>query len=186
MSGFPTILFINEAGKVEDTIGSYMPPSGFSQKMEEALNVHDFPTLLSHYKANPTDVAAVGKLIACYTAKSDISQATTMLAQLEKLDPTNSKGLMAKSYNSVGDYYQGKNSFDKAISYFRKAVKTGKLPYDIAYAHISTGECYKSENKRPQALAEFKATMATPHCPPDFTMMAQSSIAELVRSGGTR
>lgn len=186
VTGFPTILFINEAGKVEDNIGGYLPPAGFTQKMQEALSVHDLPNLQARYKSSPGDVALVSKLVTSLAAKGDAGQATAMLAQHEKLDPKNSKGLLSKSYSAVGDLYQNSQNFDKAIPFFRKAVQTGKTPYDLAYAHISIASCYAAQSKFKEALPEFKATAAVPNCPPDLKTGAQQAIAQLSRMGGQR
>ena len=184
VTGFPTILFLDEAGKVEDTIGGYLPPAGFSQKIEEALTVHDLPNLQARYRTSPNDVVLVAKLVACYTAKGDIAHANAMLAQQEKIDPRNAKGLLSKSYSAVGDYYQLKNNFELAIPQFRKAVSKGNNAYDLAYAHVSIAACYMSQNKPKEALPEYKATAAVPNCPPELKSQAQQAGAQLSRGGG--
>src|SRR4029077_12762569 len=107
-----------------------------------------------------------------------------MLTQQEKLDPENAKGLLSKSYSAVADYYQLKNDIEKAIPLFRKAIKSGKEPYDLAYAHISIATCYMSQNKPTEALPEYKATAAVPHCPPEFKTQAEQAASQLARGNG--
>lgn len=186
VTGFPTILFINEKGAVEDVIGGYMPPAGFSQKIQEALTVHSLPTLEARCREHPNDLAILAKLVPVYAAKGDIAKAEAALAQEEKADPQNREGHLSKSESAVGDYYQMKNQFGQAVPRFEKAVKVGKDPYDLAYAHISLATCYMSQHKRAEALNEYKATAAVPNCPPELKSQAEQAVAALSQAKGPR
>jgi len=163
VDGFPTILFINDAGEVEGKIGGYMPPAGFSEQLKSIAQGHkEAPLLEERLKKNPQDAEAAGKLAAIYAGRGKAERASELIAQAEKTDSDNSNDYLTKAYNALGDYYQENRDFDKAIPLFRKAATTGKKPSDIAYAHMSIAVCYLSQNKLEEAVPELKATIDLP------------------------
>ena len=187
VQGFPTILFINGEGEIENKIVGYLPPAGFSDQLTQIEQAHkDFPALQDRFKANPKDVEAAAKLAAIYAVRDDADHATTVLAQAEKLDPQNRKGYLTKAYNAVGDMYQNDQKLDKAIPFFRKAIQTGQMPADIAYAHLSIAVCYLMQHKISDAVPELKTTAAMANAPKDLKQQAQQILEQIQKqqSGG--
>jgi thiol-disulfide isomerase/thioredoxin len=180
VNGYPTILFLNADGDVEAKIVGYKTADGFSEDMQKAISTHkDFPALLARYKSNPNDLEATAKLAGLYAARGNRAKAKELLAQAEKLDPDNAKGFLTKTYTALGDSYQEDQQFDQAIPLFQKAARTGKDPYDLAYAHISIAVCYLQQNKIPEAVPELKATVAVPNVPKDMKDQAQQILEQI-------
>ena len=184
VTGYPMILFLNEKGEVEGKIGGYLAAKEFSEQMTRFISGHtEYPSLQDRVKKNPGDIEALAKLEGMTASRGDASQAETLLAKLETADPKNDKGLLAKAYNDLGDSYQEKQKFDKAIPFFAKAVKTGKTPKETAYAHISMAVCYLSQNKIKDAVPELNATAAVPDCPADLKAQAQQYLSLIKQRG---
>lgn len=183
--GFPTILFVNETGDVEGKIGGYLPPEPFGQQLKLIAGAHkEFPSLLARYKTNPNDGAVAAKLACIYATRGKGEKAAELLAQAEKADPSNQSGGLTKAYNAVADSYQEAGQFDRAIPLFEKAVKTGKAPYDIAYAHVSIATCYFQANKPREAIPALKAILAMPDPPKEFADQAKQMLEAAKKAGG--
>jgi tetratricopeptide (TPR) repeat protein len=176
--GFPTILFINPSGEVESKIGGYMPPSGFSQQLEQVSWAHaNYDKLTARAKTNSNDGEAAAGLAAIYAWRSKGEQASAMLAVAEKSGYKDSKA-MARAYNAVGDFYQEGEKFDKAVENFDKAIKVGKDPNDIAYAQISAAVCYFSQNKPKSAAPYLKLLVNLPGAPKEYVEQAKQMLAQ--------
>jgi thioredoxin-related protein len=180
---FPTILFLTDAGEVAGRIIGYLPPKDFAAQLQQVFQLHkELPTLLARFRADPTDLEAVAKLAILYAGQNDRENAVAMLRQVEKLDPDNAKGQLAKTCNTIGDMFQGEQEFDKAIPLFQKAVQTGKAPYEIVYAHIGIAFCRLSQKRPKDAIPELEAAVAVPNGPKDFQEQARKLLASLKAS----
>lgn len=143
VNGYPTILFITEDGAVEGKIGGYMPAGSFADQLDFISASHtDFPALQERIQRDPSDVEAAARLARIYAGRGDETRTKLYIQMAEKSDPDNSKGMLTKAYNALGDYYQGEQKFDAALVQFHKAAKTGKLPADVSYAYLSAAQCY--------------------------------------------
>jgi tetratricopeptide (TPR) repeat protein len=177
IQGYPTILFINAAGEVEGKIGGYLPPEGFSQQMAAISRSHaEFPALVAKFKAHPNDSDLAALLAGAYAGRGKIEEAEAALAVAEKGSPKE-KGALAKAYNAVGDFYQEKTNFDKAIPLFQKGAKAGSDPNDIAYSHMSVAACYFSQKKFSEAIPSLESTINLPNCPKDMMEQAKQMLA---------
>jgi len=180
VSGYPTILFINDKGEVENKMVGYEDPAPFVNDLNAIVQTHkDFPILLARHKDHPDDLETTGKLAAVYAKRGDETKASDLIAEGEKTDPNNGKGYLTKAYNALGDDYQGKGQFDKAIPLFRKAADTGKKPDDIAYARLSIAVCNLQQNKPADAMPDLKAVAAMPDAPKDLKDQAQAILDQL-------
>lgn len=174
VAGFPTILFLTASGEVAGKIGGYMPPGPFADTVQKIVQAHrELPRLEARYKTNPNDAAVAAQLAATYAGQGKQKQAEALLTRIEKAGPERAGGALPKAYNALADSYQEARQFDKAIPLFQKAVKTGRQPHDIAYAHISIAVCYLSQNKMKEGREALEATLAVPNCPPDLKKQAQ-------------
>jgi tetratricopeptide (TPR) repeat protein len=178
VTGYPTILFLNGDGKVEGIIVGYKPADGFSQDLTKFVTAHrDLPALEARYKANPADATTAAKLASIYAGKGEIQKAEAALANAAKADPGNSTGLLASTYNAIGDYYQEKHQIDKAVPEFEKGAKAAKTPYDRAYAYISIAACRFEQQKPKDAIPALDAVLATKGAPAEFTDQAKQMLA---------
>ncbi len=178
VQGYPTIMFLEGDGSVAAKIGGYLPPQQFAAKLTEIDEAHrELPVLAAKFKQNPADAAVAAKLTGIYASKDDAEHAEETLAALEKADPTNSTGLLAPALNKVGDLYQDRQQFPRAIALFKKAAARAKKPYDAAYAHISIAVCYLSERKLAPAVPELEATIAVKDGPKDLQDQARQILA---------
>lgn len=175
--GYPTILFLNETGEVEGKIGGYEPAPAFVESLTNVIQVHkDFPKLLAHYKADPTDAETLNRLARIYASQGKEEKANALLAQAEKNDSEGAKALLPKTYAALGDMYQDQQKFDQAIALFQKEVATGKDPSDLTYAHMSIAYCYLGQNKLAEALPELEAITTLPDAPADMKKQAEGLI----------
>jgi thioredoxin-related protein len=182
--GFPTILFLNEAGGVEGMIGGYLPPVGFAQNFSDTMKRHqNFVAAQTRYHKNSNDVQAAFDLEGFYVAQGNSAQTIAMQQQVERLDPQNAKGILSRSVLSLGDFYSMRGQFDKSVSLYRRAIHITKAPHDMAYGHLSIAYCDLSQKRLKQALPELQAVRAVPNCPLDIKGEAQKLIAQLKEHG---
>ena len=180
VTGYPTILFINGNGEVENKISGYEAPTPFANDLKVIVQDHkEFPTLLARHKSHPDDLETTGKLAAIYAKRGDESKASDLIADGEQTDPNNNKGYLTKAYNALGDDYQNEGNFGKAIPLFRKAADTGKKPDDIAYARLSIAVCYLQQSKSSEAVPDLKAVTAMADAPKDLKDQAQSILGQI-------
>ena len=183
VQGFPTILFLNASGSVEGKIVGYLDPAPFATQLHTIAEAHRVtPALEARLRAKPDDVEAAAKLAAIYAGRENEARAVALLEQAEKGNPQNPS--LAKAYNAVGDHFQLKNDFDRAIGLFRKAEATGKDPYDVNYARISIASCYLSQQKPDQATPELEAILNDPHAPQEIKGDAQKLMDQLKKPSG--
>jgi tetratricopeptide (TPR) repeat protein len=183
--GFPTILFIDNAGKVESTVVGYSTASGFTERLNLIAAAHSGEKRLQdRWKSNPNDVETAGKLAAIAALQGKIPEAEGLVTDAEKVDPDNTHDQMTLAYNMLGDYYQDKNDLDKAIGYFEKASKTGKETGKVAYARLSLAQCYMGQKKNDAALAELKSGLALPDLASDDKEMLEMFIKPLEKQAG--
>jgi len=207
ITGFPTILFLDpettapdgagkdkdqaadadeahgKARKAEGVVGKvlgYMPPEGFSEKLEAiAKGYKEFPELQGQYKKDPKDLQTAGKLAVGYIQRGDEARAEEIVREAEKVDPDNSQDQLTKAYNAIGDKYQEEQQFGKAVPMFSKAVKTGKKPEDVAYAQMSIAVCDLMQNKLKEALPELEAVTKLEGAPKDLKEQAEQYLKQL-------
>ncbi len=174
ITGFPTILFLDpkdafdpssakkkaegeskdkkksQATGLVGKIVGYMPAEPFKEKMDSIATAYkEFPALVEKYQKNPEDVAFAKQMIIAYQLRGDGARAAEVLEDLEKRGV---KEGLATAYNAVGDSYQEKGEFDKAIPYFEKAAEQAKSPKDKAYAKMSIAICYASMGQFAQSV----------------------------------
>jgi tetratricopeptide (TPR) repeat protein len=182
--GFPTLLFIDSAGKAVARIGGYLPPGPFAEQLVRIEELGNLPQLEARVRAHPRDVEAAARLATLYAGRGEVPRAARLLTQAEKGDPRNATGHLTRAYNAVGDGFQEKKQFARAILLFRKAAATGRSPYDVGYAHLSIAVCYMLQQKNREAIPELQATVAVPNVPTDMKEQAQELLDQLKRQTG--
>ncbi len=182
--GYPTILFLNEAGGMEGKIGGYLPPVGFSQRINETLKRHqEFLSAQARYRKDANNAQTAFDLEGFYASQGDGTKAIAMQQQVARLDPQNAKGMLTRSYLYLGDYYSEAGSFDKSTPLYRKVLQVSKVPKEVAYSHLSLAYANLSQNRLKQAVPELKAVQAVPHCPQDISGAAQQLLDRLKGQG---
>ena len=178
VTGFPTILFLNTEGKLEGKIVGYQAAATFADSLTKFIGAHkEVPMLEAALAKNPKDGESAAKLAVFYAAQSDVEKTEAVLKTAEANSPKSAA--LPAAYNALADIYQEKQDFAKAIPLFRKAIKTGSDPKDLAYAHISIAFCYMEQQKTSDAIPELKATLAVPNVPADLKKQAQDVLKKL-------
>jgi thioredoxin-related protein len=174
VNGFPTILFLTGSGEVAGKITGYRPADPFADEMSRIATEHrEFPSLVQRVKANPKDGTSAAKLTIIYAGRGRAQQAEQTLRLAAAADPENRSGKLAKAYNAVGDLYQEREQFDRAIPLFRKGLQVAKTPYDSAYSRISIAVCLFSQKRMKEAELDLNAILAMPNAPAEMKQMAQ-------------
>ena len=184
IEGFPTILFLNENGGVEGLIGGFLPAFGFARSFSSMMKRHqEFVATRNRFQKNRSDVQAAFDLEEFYATQGNGARTLAMQRQVERLDPKNAKGMLARSCLYLGDFYSMQGHFDKSAPLYRQAIHVAKTPLDKAYGHLSLAYCSLSGKRFPQALQELKVTQSVPNCPPKVKGAAQQLINSLHEQG---
>ena len=177
VNSYPRIMFLAPDGSVAGQVGGYMPPEPFMTEMKKFISAQkELPGLEAKASGGNADAVTLAKLTAIYAGRSNAQKTTVTLAKLEKANPASAGADLAKAYNAAGDMYQTAQQFDKAIPLFQKAAKFSKIPYDMAYAHISSAVCFFSTGKNKEAVPDLKAILAMPNAPADLKQQAQQML----------
>ena len=129
VTGFPTILFVGESGQVVNRIGGYLPPDQFYTAAANANSIYrGLARWEKAVRAHPNDETATSSLAMLYIMQGDANHALPMIARVEKLDPANRKGHLAKLCSGAGDRFQQNRHFPQAIEWFQKSARVGKTP----------------------------------------------------------
>lgn len=169
--GYPTILFVDGAGKLAGRIGGYMPPGPFGDEMTKIYEAHELPKIRAVLKKNPNDGEANAKLAAFISAKGKRTEAEAALTKAEK---AGYKGeALSRAYNGVGDMYQSDGKFKIAIKFFNKADAAAKTNKDRAYAKSSVLSCCLSLKDKKGAAKAAKELLAMKDVPEDWREMAE-------------
>jgi thiol-disulfide isomerase/thioredoxin len=184
VTGFPTILFLNETGGVEGMIGGFLPAYGFAKSFNDTMQRHqNFVLAQARYQKNSNDVKTAFDLEGFYAAQGNGAQTLAMQKQVERMDPQNAKGLLSRSCLYLGDFYSMRHAFDKSVPLYRRAIHLTREPRDIAYGHLSLAYCSLSQNHLKQALPELKAVQAVSKCPLELKGAAQQLLDKLKQQG---
>ena len=173
VTGFPTILFINKRGALIGKIGGFEYAGVFTRNLTDIAKSHrEISGLESRYRAKPGAQLAA-QLTQTYAREDDREKAVTMLSHVAKLDPSDAKGYLGSATLSVGGMYEQNGQYAQAVPLFHAVLKSGHVPAERAYAHISLAECSLRQNKVDAAIPELKATLAMADCPPNLQQAAQ-------------
>jgi tetratricopeptide (TPR) repeat protein len=165
VNGYPTILFVNEDGFVEDRVVGFLSAKDMGDKLTSVAQAHrDWLLLLDKARADPPDLEAMTKVAATYASRADAANAAAFLAKAEAVDPKNSKDLITRAYNALGDLYQtlgqsNARNFGTAIELFHKAANTSKNPKDRAYGYLSAASCNIQRHRAGEAIPDLNAVI---------------------------
>jgi len=184
VTGYPTVLFLNETGGVEGFFDGFMPAPKFTQSFNDTIKRHqNFLAAQAHYHKNSNDARGAFELMGFFASQGKSAEAISMQRQVERLDPKNAKGLLSRSCLNLGDFYSLRNQFDKSMPLYRRAIHITKVPGEIAAGHLDLALCNLSQ-KRPQlALVDLKTIQTIPNCPPELKNAAQQVLAKLRENG---
>lgn len=184
VSGFPTILFLNETGGVEGMIDGFVPAADFINRFNGTMKRHqDFLGAQARYRKNSSDVQAAFDLEGFYASQGNGAQMIAMQQKVAQLDPKNTKGLLSRSCLYLGDFYAMRGKFDQSVPLYRRAIQVSKAPRDTAIGHLSVALCNIQQKKLKQALPDLKAVQALPNCPQEFKGAADKMLATLKQQG---
>lgn len=182
--GYPTILFLNETGGVEGMIDGFLPAADFLKSFNGTMKRHqDFLAAQGRYRKNNSDVKAAFDLEGFYAAQGDAAQTATMQKRVEQLDPKNTRGLLARSYLFLGDFYALRGNFGKSVPLYRRAIHVAKEPRDTAVGRLSLAYCNISQNQPRQALPDLRAVQSSAQTPPELKAAAEQILTKLKQQG---
>ncbi len=183
VNGYPTIVFIDSQEKLAFKVVGYEPAKDFAASMERAATIRQD---LSKYKAelnsNPKSYDGLIGMATLEAARGNTDAAVGYVDQAAHVRTGTSEGRLLDAYNAVGDAYQNDNQFDKAISYFSKAIVPG-FDKQSTYARISIAVCYLSSNRVAEAKPYAEAVLKVPNAPKEYTDQAQQ-ILKVIKAQG--
>jgi tetratricopeptide (TPR) repeat protein len=110
--------------------------------MEAILDITHIPDYESQLTTHADDAALTEKLAYLYSKSGQADKAEHLLDKAAVLDPENKAQKLGTAYNSIGDYYQDAQKFDKAIPFFKKGAAVAKDDTEKAYSDVSIATCY--------------------------------------------
>jgi thioredoxin-related protein len=180
VTGFPTILFLDENGKVESRLGGYLPTPNFSQFVARAFTDHaEFPALLARHHANPADANTSARILTHYVQHQDTEQAAAILKDMVAADPRNHSHKICTGYAQIAGIYAQQKQYVSAISYFKRALGPGATPSDQALSHLGIALCLLPSGHTSQAIPELKAAAAVPGAPARLRQYSESALQQL-------
>jgi len=179
INGYPTILFLDSNENLAYKVVGYSVPSEFSKSMQRAATIRqDTAKFKVALKANPNDFNALVGMASIESSMGNTDKAATCLAAAEKSATAANRGKLLDAYNAVGDGYQNVNSFDKAITYFSKAIDPA-FDNQSAYARISIAVCYASTGKMKDAKPYLEALLGMKNAPAEYVTQAKQMLATI-------
>jgi thioredoxin-related protein len=145
VGGYPTFLFIDARGEVLRRINGFVETRELAGEMRQAIDMYKaLPVIQAKLKENPGDGEANIRMAFIMASRSKTREAESALGKAEAAKYSGEA--LAKAYNAIGDDYQLKGKYDKAIAYFTKGDDAAMNVYDRAYAKASMMTCYTSKN----------------------------------------
>ena len=175
VTGFPTLLFLDESGFEVSRIGGYLPAGPLVQEVNAAVKVHrELPAMAAKVKASPADAKGALELLKVYASMRRTQPSEALLAQVQRADPKNAQGQLATAFNVVGEMNLKTASVSKARQKFAKAEQLARSPLDKAVAILNLGICDATEQRLEPAMAQWRRARAIPGCPENLKKAAEA------------
>lgn len=189
VTSYPTLLFLDESGNESGRISGFLPVGPFVSEVESAVKTHrELPQRIAKVKATPNDTKAALELLKTYAMMRRTQPSEALAAQIQRIDPTNSRGQLAEALNLVGELNLQTAFVDKARRRFTMAEKVSKRPLDRGIALLNLGVCDAQDRNLPRAIGYWKRAKSLPGAPANITKFADSLLqrAAQLKSGGGR
>lgn len=174
VTGFPTLLFMNSEGRVENRIGGFLPAPQFAQALQQFFRAHTaYAALIAKVQANPNDIPSAARLAFLVARQEDSERAATLLTRVENAGAKGVQAQMPQLYAAVGGSFLDRNQPSRSMSYFRKSAKAARQPGEKATAGFGIAFSYLLQNKPAQAVSELKGVLAIKNLPSDLQERAQ-------------
>lgn len=124
VSGYPTIVLVNDDGSEIDRIGGYLEPDEFLETVENYLN--DIETLNDYLRradtnaTNEVNYALANK----YSDRGMNDEALSYFNKVIEADPKQEDTLTSDAMLSVGSIYLRDKDYEKSFDLFKKVMKT--------------------------------------------------------------
>jgi len=182
VTGYPTVLFLDSKENLAFKIVGYAPAKDFAASMAKASSIrHDSAKYKAALKSNPKDFDALVGLAGIEASMGNTEVAAGYLDSASKAVTPAKQGKLLDAYNAVGDGYQNANQFDKAVSYFTKAIAPG-FDSQTAYARISIAVCYSQSGKMEKAKPILEALLKMPNAPKEYADQGKAMLAAINKS----
>ena len=152
--GYPTVLFLDPAGREIDRVFGFLEAADFAQAMADyAEGKNTIAARQAELKARPDDLALryeVGRRLAI---RGEVEQARALLDAVRAADADNAKGLASQALLTLGKYLylRGSKDYRAALALLQDLVKrypdsdeAKAAPYPIARAWHGLGDDAKA------------------------------------------
>ena len=179
VSGYPTILFIDSHENLVYKIVGYEAPKEFATAMSKAATIRqDRARFGAELKANPNNFDGLIGMASIEASTGDAAAAAGYVGRAPTSVSGPKRAKLLDAYNAVGDGFQNSNKFDKAITYFMKAVDP-EFSDQTAYARISIAECYAQAGTPKLAVPFLKALISSGAGPKEYLDQAKAMLAQI-------
>jgi len=179
VNGYPTVLFIDGNENLVYKVVGYSPPKEFADSMSKASTIRqDRSKFKAELKANPKNFDGLVGMASIDASTGDTSAAARFVDSAPTGVTGAKRGKLLAAYNAVGDGFQNSNQYDKAITYFSKAIDP-KFTSQTAYARISIAVCYLSSGKKEEAKPYLEALLKMHGAPKEYVDQAKQTLAQI-------
>lgn len=147
---YPSFLYLSPSGELILKRSGFGRPPGPQNPLGDGQNrlmlARDLswiiPTANKRLAKNPNDALGLELMAIRYAKLQNPEKAQAYLDRACHADPQNRASKLTVACNSLGDYYQLANLYDKAIKCFSTGGAVGRNTDEKAYSYLSIGFCY--------------------------------------------
>ncbi|UCD94824.1 MAG: tetratricopeptide repeat protein [Candidatus Zixiibacteriota bacterium] len=123
VSGYPTVLLINDDGSEIDRIAGYLPPDEFTETINNYLK--DIGTLADYLRKADTNATTEVNYVLGekYTGRGMYDEARSYYEKVIKVDPDNEDGHTEDAMMGLADLLLREKEYDKSIVQLDKVIK---------------------------------------------------------------
>lgn len=154
INAFPTMVFIDNSGKVIDKIIGYLPPDKYMEVLKKSVRKEDtIESLRAGYKANPEDKEAAWKYANKLYNAYDYKNALPVFEYLCTVTLDNPENEIWK-FLKLGMCYERTRNKGNAIEYYKKGMETRNDADgdQMAMAFSRLGELYFQDEEYNSAI----------------------------------
>ncbi|RMF84034.1 MAG: hypothetical protein D6744_03750 [Planctomycetota bacterium] len=175
ITAYPTILFIDAEGKVQDKIIGAVPAGPFAEKLD-GVSYNELVQAKMVLRKAPDNGEANARIAAAYAMRGEFESAA---AAMDKARAAGYQGgYLARANLNAGDYHLRRGKLDEALSAFRKADHPRYDDAIRAYAKLRMLELYQRQKDASRAERTAKSLLRLKDAPEPFLRRAREVLKE--------
>lgn len=175
ITGYPTILFIDADGNVQDKIVGAMPAAPFAEKLD-GVSYNELVQAKMVLRKAPDNGEANARAAAAYAMRGEFDFAA---AAMKKAQEAGYEGVyLARANLNAGDYHLRRGQLDEALAAFRKADHPRYDDAIRAYAKLRMLELYQRQNDASRAERTAKSLLRLKDAPEPFLRRVREALKE--------